>query len=345
MRLLSSSNKMAAPEVLVFGAGAVGAFYGSRIAQTGARVSAVCRSNFATVKAHGFSVNSPQYGSYKWTPTRTFANAGEARKSKVTWQYIIVTTKALPDVSDDSEQLEVLVGDDTSIVLIQNGLGVEEPYHRRFPNATVLSAVTIVSAAQPSHGIIEHNRWTRINVGPYLPDDSSSASSQATSRTERFVQLLVDGGMKDASAYTHPKLQLVRWHKIAINASMNPTSVLSGGTANGQMALDPELQLHLKGVMEEVLQTAPKILRTPFPKEFATAETILKSTQKNKSGSRPSMWADWDSGKTMELEVILGNPIRIARAAGYEMPRMQSLYALLKMAQTNRDRASKSSRL
>lgn len=333
-------------EVLIFGAGAVGAFYGSRIAQaTGTHVSCVCRSNYKAVKTNGFSVKSPQYGSYNWTPTRTFANPDEARKSNVKWQYVVVSTKALPDVSDDSEALEGLVTEGTSIVLIQNGLGVEEPYKKRFPHATVLSAVTIVSAAQPSHGHIDHNRWTRINVGPFLPprDTSEASTKSATAKNDAFVKLLTDGGIKDASAYSHAKLQLVRWHKIAINASMNPSSVLSGGSSNNAMALDDELYLHLKGVMDEVLTTAPKILNTPFPPEFATSEAILKSTRKNTSGSRPSMWSDWEGGKKMELEVILGNPIRIAREAGYEMPRMQTLYALLKMAQTNRDKATKSS--
>ncbi|MCJ1407487.1 hypothetical protein MMC19_001558 [Ptychographa xylographoides] len=333
-------------EVLIFGAGAVGAFYGSRIAQTGAHVSVVCRSNYTKVKVNGFSISSPQYGVYKWSPTRTYSSAKEAQESQVKWEYIVVSTKALPDVSDDSEQLEGLVGNGTAIVLIQNGLGVEEPYSKRFPKATVLTAVTIVSAAQSSHGVIDHNRWTRINVGPYLPDVSTiHLHERATKQCHRFVELLKAGGVRDASSYTHEKLQLVRWHKIAINASMNPSSVLSGGSTNNKMALDSELYLHLRGVMDEVLETALKVLGTHFPPEFATAEAILKSTQKNTSGSRPSMWADWEGGKTMELEVILGNPIRIAREAGYEMPRMQSLYALLKMAQENRDQAKKGSKL
>ena len=56
------------------------------------------------------------------------------------------------------------------------------------------------------------------------------------------------------------------------------------------------------------------------------------------------MLLDWEEGKTMELEVILGNPIRIAREQGYEMPRMQSLYALLKMTQQNQ-RKKKDSKL
>ncbi|KAL1305568.1 hypothetical protein AAFC00_007174 [Neodothiora populina] len=337
---------MSSTEVLIFGAGAVGAFYGSRIAQAGANVSCVCRSNYSAVKSNGFKVNSPQYGSYEWTPTRTFANPDEAQKSNVKWDYIVVSTKALPDVSDDSKQLEGLVSEDTSIVLIQNGLGVEQPYMKRFPHAAILSAVTVVSAAQPKHGIIDHNRWTRINVGPFSPDHvSAQASGTATARTETFVELLNKGGVKDASAYSHAKLQMVRWHKIAINASMNPSSVLSGGSANSAMALDDELYIHLKGVMDEVLETAPKVLKTPLPSAFATSEALLKSTRKNTSGSKPSMWLDWEAGKRMEIEVILGNPIRLAREAGFEMPRLQSLYALLKMAQANRERSKRASKL
>ncbi|KAF3922939.1 hypothetical protein ABW20_dc0101449 [Dactylellina cionopaga] len=334
-------------EVLIFGAGAVGAFYGSLIAKTGSPVSVVCRSNYAAVKANGFAVTSPQYGSYTWTPSRVFPSADATKAANVRWSYIVVTTKALPDVSDDSALLEGLVSEGTAIVLIQNGLGVEDPYQRRFPHASVLSAVTIVSASQPSHGNISHNRWTRINTGPYLPelDTTAEASHPATAQANEFTRLLVSGGVKDASTYTHQKLQQVRWHKIAINASMNPSSVLSNGGTNAAMASDPEVSIHLQAVMDEVLTTAPKILGVPFPKEFATSEHIIRSTRKNDSGSRPSMWGDWESGRPMELEVILGNPIRIARKKGYEMPRMQSLYALLKMAQRNREKAKSGSKL
>lgn len=336
--------------ILIVGAGAVGAFYGSRLAQTSdAQVSVICRSNYKAVKAHGFQVTSPQYGSYKWTPVHTFASPEEARRANITWDYAVISTKALPDVSDDSRLLQGLVSDETAIVLVQNGLGVEAPYVERFPHAIVLSAVTIVSAAQNEPGQITHNRWTRISIGPYLPHldlgQTKETDSRANEQNSRFVQLLVAGGVKDAESYDHAKLQLVRWHKIAINASMNPSAVLSSGTPNGAMALDSELYIHLKGVMDEVLSTAPKVLGKPFPRGLASAEAILRSTQKNTSGSKPSMLLDWEQGKKMELEVILGNPVRLARERGLEMPRLQSLYALLKKAQENRDVRADKSRL
>ncbi|RMZ76895.1 hypothetical protein DV738_g4763, partial [Chaetothyriales sp. CBS 135597] len=302
--------------VLIFGAGAIGAFYGSRLATLGPRVlvSVVCRSNYSAVKQQGFTIESPSYGSYTWVPHQTFAKAEEARGQK--WNYVIVSTKALPDVSDDSALLEGLVGTDDAIVLIQNGLGVEEPYARRFPAARILSAVTIASAAQPEHARIKHNRWTRIN---------------------EFVDLLVAGGIKDASAYSEDKMQLLRWHKVAINAAMNPSSVLVDGGDNASMARDPDLGEHLKGVMDEVLSVGQKVVGRPFPADFATADKILQSTQRNTSGSVPSMQLDWASGKKMELEVILGNPIRLAKAKGFDMPRLQSLYALIKFKQKQRD--------
>ncbi|KAF2635557.1 2-dehydropantoate 2-reductase [Massarina eburnea CBS 473.64] len=337
-------------EILIVGAGAIGAFYASRLAQVdNVNVAVICRSNYAAVKEHGFKVTSPQYGDYTYTPSHTFANPDEARKSGIQWDYIVVSTKALPDVSDDSAILEGLVSDKTAIVLIQNGLGVEEPYAKRFPQAAICSAVTIASCAQTSHGHIKHNRWTRINSGPYLPHldtgGAESADAKMVEQNNAFVALLKEGGIKDAEAYDHAKLQLVRWHKIAINASMNPSSVLSGCVSNNAMSLDSELSIHLKGVMEEVLATAPKVLGKPLPKEFATPEQILRSTQRNTSGSKPSMALDWEAGKTMELEVILGNPIRIARERGFEMPRLQTLYALLRMAQQARTEAKSKSKL
>ncbi|OQO13666.1 hypothetical protein B0A48_01895 [Cryoendolithus antarcticus] len=337
--------------VLIVGAGAVGAFYGSRLATTpNILVSALCRSNYKVVAQSGFRVTSPKFPDYTFRPEHTFASPAEARNAKVHWDYLLVSTKALPDVSDDSELLEGLVGDGTAVVLVQNGIGVEAPYLQRFPGATVLSAVTIVSAAQPEHGVIKHNRWTRISVGPYLPhldaggEGTKSSDAEAETKGMAFVEMLKQGGINDAEVYDHAGLQFVRWHKLAINAAMNPSSVLSGGSGNQAMSSDSELSRHLLGVMNEVLETAPKVLGKPLPTKLAPAEKVLESTRKNSSGSKPSMAIDWSEGKRMELEVILGNAVRLAREKGVEMPRCQSMYALLRMAQENRE-AAKSSKL
>lgn len=95
---------------------------------------------------------------------------------------------------------------------------------------------------------------------------------------------------------------------------MNPSSVLSGSTGNSRMSLDPELRLHLAGCMKEIFSTAPKVLGRPWPEKLAKvdADKILKSSERNSEGL-PSMLVDWQAGRPMELEVILGNPVRSRR--------------------------------
>ncbi|GJJ07698.1 hypothetical protein Clacol_001903 [Clathrus columnatus] len=248
----------------------------------------------------------------------------------ITWDYVVVTTKALPDVSDDSSLItRVIHPFKTAIVLIQNGVGVEDPYQTRFPDNSVLSAVTVVSAEQVQPGVIVQNRWTRISIGPY------GALQDGEARTKEIVKLLKRGGVKDAEVYTEKALQQVRWHKIAINGSMNPSAVLSS-TENARMVKSPELRRHLKGCMEEVFHAAHVVLGEPLPSYLPTAEQILTSSERN-TGGRPSMLVDWEKGHPMELEVILGNPIRIARSKGVEMPRLQAMYSLLVTAQARRD--------
>lgn len=110
------------------------------------------------------------------------------------------------------------------------------------------------------------------------------------------------------------------------------------------------LKTHVVGTMKEVLSLAEKVLRSPLPPKFATPEQIIRSTLRNKSkdggeSSRPSMWYDWAGGKPLELEVILGNVVREAERVGMEIPRVQSMYALLCMAQKRRDDARKRAKL
>lgn len=180
-------------------------------------------------------------------------------------------------------------------------------------------------------------------MGPYSDGlgGRTPDAKQTQRRGDECVKELVDlftriGKLRDAEYHDEVKLQHVRWHKVCINASMNPSAVLSGGIGNAEMVADPEVREHLKACMEEVFAAAPKILGKPFPSDLALPERILKSTERN-VGSKPSMLVDWEHGRPMELEVILGNPVRIAKRHGVQMPRLQSMYALLRSAQRQRE--------
>ena len=146
-----------------------------------------------------------------------------------------MTTKALPDRSDDAALVAPLVTDGrTCLVLIQNGVGVEAPYRARFPRNPVVSAVTVVSAEQVSHGVVRQNRWTRVSLGGYVDSASESAVSggeeeELGRRGAACAAELADwwgrlGGIRDVEVKDEIGLQMVRWHKLCINAAFNPSA-------------------------------------------------------------------------------------------------------------------------
>ncbi|KAL2147326.1 hypothetical protein VTI28DRAFT_10316 [Corynascus sepedonium] len=393
--------------VVFVGAGAVGCFYASRLHHPthNIHVSLIARSNYKALTENGVQLQTHTFGDYVFRPHAVFptvaaaaANPNPFGAGPREWDYIIVTTKALPDRSDDSALIAPLVGPNSCIVLIQNGVGVEQPYRARFPTTPIISAVTVISAEQTSPGTVRQNRWTRIHLGPYsnsasfssssLPSASSSSppgsrtsnghnttgaltptgssplpsqntTATATAADEASIKrlqalgsqraaLLSDwwtrlGGIRDVDlAADETALQAIRWHKLCINAAFNPSAVLSGGRGNADMVRDPELRAHLDGIMREIWEVAPRVLGggRGFPASAATPEKILKSTERN-VGSKPSMLLDWEAGRPMEIEVILGNPIRIARARGVEMPRLQTVYALVRSMQEVKERRKK----
>ncbi|GAP88355.1 putative 2-dehydropantoate 2-reductase [Rosellinia necatrix] len=384
--------------ILFVGAGAVGCFYASRLHHPSHNVytSLTARSNYAAIASSGVTLQTRSFGDYTFHPHAVFpsvaaAVAGAPPKRNTSsssstgdddenneeggWDYVVVTTKALPDRTDDAAMIAPLVTPRrTCVVLIQNGVGVEAPYRARFPANPIVSGVTVVSAEQTSPGVVRQNRWTRISLGPYVrglqpntPTSTSTATATANAnananantdtntddddlaaRGQACMERLAGwwtspGGLRDAEPHTERELQAIRWHKLCINAAFNSTAVLSGGRGNADQLTDAELRRHVAGVMREVWDAAPAVLGGPsFPPEglggLATPERILRSTERN-PGARPSMLLDWDAGRPMELEVILGNPVRLARAAGVEMPRLQSLYALLRSMQAVREAA------
>ncbi|KAK4195745.1 ketopantoate reductase PanE/ApbA-domain-containing protein [Triangularia verruculosa] len=335
-------------------------------------VSLIARSNYRALAESGVKLQTHTFGNYTFHPSAVYPSPDAASKAVGKWDYIIVTTKALPDVSDDSALIAPLVSPGTCIVLIQNGVGVEEPYRLRFPTNPIVSGVTVISAEQISPGVIRQNRWTRLHLGPYSdsansndrdsgdgttgalvpsspstapttpdPSDPDSVNEQLASSGLAHCDALGHywtalGSIPDITVSSEIDLQLIRWHKLTINAAFNPSSVLSGGLGNADMVRDPELRRHLHGVMKEIWDAAPEILGRGFPAELAGPEKILRSTERN-VGSKPSMLLDWEGGRRMELEVILGNPVRLGRRRGVELQRMGTLYALLKSAQDVRD--------
>lgn len=219
---------------MTVGAGAVGAFYGSRLhrPEDGVKVSFICRSNYEEVKAKGIEIESGTFGKYRIQPERVFPSIERATPHE--WDYVILCTKVLPDRVDDPELLAPLLTTPQdgrpppTLVLIQNGIGFEDRHRQRHPLVPILSGVTLVNAEQLKPGLVRHNHWTRLNIGPYLsfstylehphPPVTPQLEIHSQSQLELLAKLLRNGQILDVETYGERDLQILRWHKLAIKS-------------------------------------------------------------------------------------------------------------------------------
>lgn len=299
--------------VLVLGAGALGALYGAVLARAGCAVSVVARSGIDEIRRHGYRIDSP-LGDLSFKPQRVLA-AGEALDAPL--DYVLLALKLVPD-TDRIALLRPYRQARPAIVLIQNGIAIEDEVAQAYPDQALISCVAYAAASRASPTQILHNsKFTRLILGPW-PQGATRVAA------DRLADLLKAGG---ASAVVTGDITGERWKKCAWNTVYNPISALGGlGT---KAILSGEAQTaFVRGAIEEVCAVAA-----------ADGHPLAPDTvDKQLSGTRAlpdivsSMGQDWLAGRPLEIEPILGNVVRIARRLGVAAPKLESLYALALMA-------------
>jgi 2-dehydropantoate 2-reductase len=301
----------APPTVLVVGAGAIGGFYGARLNEAGARVSVVCRSDLDEVKTKGIHILS-EGGDYHFIPHQVVRHAEEYGCSP---DYVIVATKVIAG-AEVPELIRGVVGPHTSIVLIQNGIAIEEPVRQAFPDTEILSGLAFIAVSRMSPGVIRHLDYGKLTLGRY--------PSGISPKAEQIRSLLESVGVP---CVVTEDVVTARWQKLVWNAPFNPISVLAGG-ADTQIILNSEESTQLvRHVMEEVFRVAAAD-RHPLPPEVI--EQNIQGTKVMKP-YKTSMLLDFENGRPMEVEAILGNAVRMARSLSVPVPHMETLYGLLQL--------------
>ena len=182
-------------------------------------IVAICRGNFEVVSKNGFTIHSSLWERNLKVHPVVVRSVDEAAAidPESGFDYVLVTSKALSTVPSIPEILKPAISPKTTIVLIQNGIGIEEPYAKLYPNNSLLSTVVYLPATQISPGVVQHREVEVLHIGSY------PASSDTTSAT-RFADLLKAGG---GSSTVHEDIQDERWSKLLINASWNPICALT----------------------------------------------------------------------------------------------------------------------
>lgn len=304
-----------APRVLTVGTGAVGAIYSWRLSKS-CNVTAVCRSNYDIVKEQGFTIESAKFGNENFKPHHVARTVSECVTSEP-YDFILITLKALPEVYNVAEIIAPAVSENTTIVLIQNGLGVEEPITEKFPNNPIVSIVAYIGTSQTEPGKISMVGRESLVVGKYL-----SAKVDSDKQREHFIELLKKG---DVDVQIVDDVERVRWQKLFWNAAFSPVCALTGMNTTEVLA-NEEAMKAVKNVMGEVIDAA--IANGYDFDHDEQMHAMIARTEATAKNYKPSMQLDKERGSPMEIEVILGTPLRRAEAKGLKTPHLSLVHSI-----------------
>jgi 2-dehydropantoate 2-reductase len=297
--------------IAIIGAGALGGYYGGRLAQHGHNVHFLLRTDYQYVRQHGLHVRSVD-GDFHLPPgqIRVYDDPRSMPKADL----VVVTLK-----STQNDQLDRLVSplllEKTTLLTLQNGLGNEDAIARLFGVNRVLGGIAFVCINRTGPGQIEHLDQGFVRVGEFA---TLGVSERAASVADLLTRSLIP-------TQAIENLRYGRWEKLVWNIPFNGLGAVRGLTTDRLIDTDEGVSEVLQ-IMREVLAAAAAdgiTLRADLPeKKIAVTRPM--------GPYRTSTQIDRQQGKPMELEAIFGHPLRVAEAAGVAVPGMRSLYDALR---------------
>jgi 2-dehydropantoate 2-reductase len=303
-------------KIAIVGAGAVGGYYGARLAQAGHQVHFLLRGEAATqVKKHGWHIRSVD-GDFSLRPDQIGSVATDTLDIGPS-DLIIIALKTTQNTALLTH-LPPLLHDHTTLLTLQNGLGADEFLAQHFGAPRVLGGLCFVCLNTTAPGHIAHLAQGRIALGSYL--SSPTLDPRLSLLKNHFISAHIP-------CSTVPSLSQARWEKLLWNIPYNGLSIAAGGLDTAALMADAHWREEVRALMEEVL-TAAAALSHPIDPTWV--ERHLTATA-GMGPYRPSSLIDYQAGRPVELEALWGEPLRRAQSAGATTPRLAALYAQLRL--------------
>lgn len=299
------------PSIAIIGAGAVGGYYGARLAHHGHDVHFMLRSDYQRVKRDGWNIKSVA-GDFHIAPDQCRVYDDPLKMPRC--DLVIVTLKTTSNDQFDS-LIRPVLKDDTQVLTLQNGLGNEERLAELFGGHRVLGGLAFVCINRVSPGVIHHIDHGTIYVGEF--------GGGPGSRARHIAHLFASSGIP---CEVLDDLRVGRWGKLVWNVPFSGLGAVLNLTTDRLIASPAGVQL-VSAIMQEVIDAA-RGLGLKLPPDMV--ERQLRNTR-TMGAYRSSMQIDREAGRPLEVEAILGEPLRQAAAAGVPTPHIQMLYRLVKL--------------
>jgi 2-dehydropantoate 2-reductase len=297
----------------IVGSGAVGGYYGAKLARAGQRVTFVARgAHLRAIRERGLLV---------WTPLGDFLVRADAVQdpSETGPVDVVIFAVKTYDTSTAIGHLPALLGQDTIVLTLQNGVDSADEIARAVGQARVLGGATYIATALSAPGLIEQTgTHRRIVFGEVFGD-----RQRVTDRVARLREALAGA---DIEAEAVPDARVPIWEKFIYLA---PFAGFTGAARLpfGPLWKDDDIRRQFETAVAEVEQVARaegvEVTSELRSRMRAYAEALPPST-------RSSLLIDLAAGRRIEVEALQGSAVRRARARGVATPVMATLYAVLK---------------
>ena len=301
-------------KIAIVGAGALGLYYGALLQRGGQDVHFLLRRDYDAVASHGlrvFSIN----GDFVLPTVKGYRNPAEIGPVDL----VLVGLKTFAN-EQLGELIAPLVGAQTRILTLQNGLGNEETLAERFGAERIIGGVAFLCSNRGEPGTVHHLGAGRIIIGNYQRDSRLDLDALAVICNTCGIDCRVTNDLLKA-----------RWEKLVWNIPFNGLCALMQQSVDQLLAVSATRSL-VRELMDEVIHAANRQgLIEPISPGYT--EAMLAFTD-NMGVYKPSMQIDREEGRQLEVRAIFRIPLERGNRQGIAMPRVEMLATLLEQAET-----------
>jgi len=316
-------------KIAIVGCGAVGSYYGAMLSRAGREVHFLLRSDYDTVRRNGVRIQSPA-GDFMARP-KCARMPQEIGLSDLVFIGLKTTAN-----SEFSRLLPPLVGPQTAIVTLQNGLGNEEQLAKLFSTEQILGGLCFVCLNRISPGVIQHLDHGLIVLGEY--------QRYPEPRTQEIAAMFRHAGVP---CKVSDNLARAHWEKLIWNIPFNGLGV--GSVAGYEALTDQTSESHIADLRGPCLTTDQllsdcrweqlvrelmcEVVAIANAQGLSVSEALVdKQIERTRTmgAYKASTLLDFEQGRRLELKSLFLEPLREAHRAGVATPRLATLCEVLK---------------
>jgi 2-dehydropantoate 2-reductase len=305
---------------IIYGAGSIGSVFGGKLALAGHQVNLVGRGpHMEAVHEKGLLMDG-LLGDYKIHSLKTFTGlSGIGREPSVAAVFISVKSSDTADAVQDLLS-SGLVGDNTLVVSLQNGLGNLELIRKVFGSARSFGGRVIFGAQLIEPGHVHVSVWAdKVLIG-------GSGTASGKQAALELADILTDSGIETEAS---DNIEAALWGKVLYNVGLNPLSALLG-VSYGELGREDYARRLLIQLIEEAFMVATSEIKLPWGSVDEYLELFFGELLPSTESHLSSMLQDLDSGRETEIDAITGQVIRRAELLGLPVPVNRVVYELVK---------------